>query len=384
MSPLTREKLESLAEKWSNGTISEQEKQTFIDWFNEFGNEELHLERDPERNQPFLKMEMWQAIQAQTNGKTKKAIRFWPRIAVAVAILTVSITGVIYYNNKNGTAPSTVSKTSTPPHDIIAPVANRATINLPEGKTIYLDEAGNGTLATINNVRVNKLPNGQLTYEGSAGKLVYNTLINPKGSKVINVVLSDGTKVWLNCGSSLRYPVAFVGKDRSVDISGEGYFEVTEDAQRPFKVNRESTEITVLGTHFNVNAYEDELNLKATLLQGSVKVTENKSGHSKILTPGQQVQVRGTDIRLNTEVDVQQVTAWKSGLFSFRSAEFSEVMRELARWYDLEVVYEGGVPKGRIRGEISKDLSLSQIMTGLGMSRIKYQIKDKEIRILPL
>lgn len=311
------------------------------------------------------------------------------RLAAASVLLIVSFS--IYYLsfNKNHQSPDT--NTVVTNHDVAPPAINRATITLANGQKVYLDSAENGILATQGNINVKKLEDGQIVYNVESSlvnsELVYNTLTNPKGSKVIDITLNDGTKVWLNAGSSLTYPVAFVGNERKVTMSGEAYFEVAtlrlrSGQKMPFKVKiNESAEVEVLGTHFNINAYSDEASINTTLLEGSVRVTANKK--NQLLKPGQQVQVNVNAIKLITDADVAQAVAWKEGLFSFRNADLATVVRQIARWYDVDVEYHGEIKPKKFGGEIQRDLNLSEVLEGLKETGIHFRVEGKKLIVLP-
>lgn len=322
--------------------------------------------KDPERNNKLVSI-----------GKRTK----WRSIAAAAAIVIAIGAGAYYAISHKPGKPAEIAKVSELPADITSPQTNRATITMAGGKTVYLDSAVNGTLAVQGNIQVIRLDDGQIAYRGSAKELTYNTLTNPRGSKVINMTLSDGTQVWLNAGSSVTYPVAFIGNERKVSITGEAYFEVVHDMARPFTVSKGDLQVQVLGTRFNMNAYDDENNTSVTLLQGSVKVNNGKK--ESMLRPGQQAQVT-SGIQIINDIDIEQVMAWKNGLFVFDGAGIQDVMRQLARWYDLDVHYTGEVPKGKFKGEISRDLSLLQVLNGLSATRIHFTMESgNRITILP-
>lgn len=305
----------------------------------------------------------------------------WRSMAAAAAIVTVIGAGAYYAVIHKSGNPAEIVKVPELPADVKPPQTNRATITMAGGKTLYLDSTVNGTLAVQGNIQVIRLNDGQIAYRGSSKELIYNTLTNPRGSKVINMTLSDGSQVWLNAGSSVTYPVAFVGNERKVSVTGEAYFEVAHDIIKPFIVSKGDLQVQVLGTRFNVNAYDDESDTRITLLQGSVKVNSGKK--ESMLQPGQQAQV-AAGIKIISNINVEQVMAWKNGLFVFDRADIRDVMRQLARWYDLDVHYTGEVPKGTFKGEISKDLSLSQVLNGLTATRIHFTMESgNRITILP-
>jgi len=263
--------------------------------------------------------------------------------------------------------------------DVSAPVTNRAMITLGNGQQVYLDSVVNGALAQQGNAELVKEGSGRVAYKvGNVTnrELLYNTLTNPRGSRVVSLTLSDGTNVWLNSESSLRYPVIFNGHDRTVEIKGEGYFEVKKKVDQPFIVHVENgAEIEVLGTTFNVNAYSDEINIKTTLLDGSVRVAFAESP-GVVLKPGQQAWLTGQKIVLN-KVDTSDVVAWKNGLFAFHDADLPSVMRQLARWYNIEVTYEGIIPREKFQfnGKMGKDLSLDNVLDLLTNAQVHFRIE---------
>jgi transmembrane sensor len=264
--------------------------------------------------------------------------------------------------------------------DVSAPVTNRAMITLGNGQKVYLDSVVNGALAQQGNAELVKEGSGRVAYKVenvTSRELLYNTLTNPRGSRVVSLTLSDGTNVWLNSESSLRYPVIFNGHDRTVEIKGEGYFEVKKKADQPFIVHIENgAKIEVLGTTFNVNAYSDESNIKTTLLDGSVRVALAESP-GVVLKPGQQAWLAGQKIVLN-KVDTSDVVAWKNGLFAFHDADLPSVMRQLARWYNIEVTYEGLIPREKFQfnGKMGKDLSLDNVLDLLTNAQVHFRIES--------
>ena len=246
-----------------------------------------------------------------------------------------------------------------------------------------INGSSRGTLASQGKVQVIKSADGLIIYKVATGrvrgKMQFNTLANPKGSKVIGMVLEDGTKVWLNAGSSLTYPVAFIGKERKVSITGEAYFEVAKKKSMPFRIMKGEMMVEVLGTHFNVNAYGDEPHMKVTLLEGAVKVSSgNVSG---ILKPGQQAKVKDNDINVQSDINIDQVMAWKNGYFSFEKAGITEVMRQIARWYNIEVAYDGEIPNERFGGELRRNSKLSSVLKVLEKSGVKFRIENNKVTV---
>jgi transmembrane sensor len=256
-----------------------------------------------------------------------------------------------------------------------------AILTLSNGQRIVLDSAGNGELTRDAGVRVIR-KGGELSYGGKTDEILYNQVVTPKGRKW-QLTLSDGTKVWLNAASSVRYPISFVGKERIVEVSGETYFEVAPDKNRPFKINIAGRgTLEVLGTHFDINAYDDEDAMRTTLLEGSLKVIRGRN--SSLLSPGQQAILgNGTDdIKVMNDANIDEVMAWRNGRFIFSDMDLKSIMRQLMRWYDVDVVYEGKVPDIRVGGIIHNDVYLSTVMEFLGENGVHYEIEGKKITIM--
>ena len=272
----------------------------------------------------------------------------------------------------------------------VAPGKQGAILTLADGRTVVLDSLGNGVVATQGGAKV-LLNNGRLAYNtesAAATEVAYNTVTTPKGRQ-FQVSLPDGTKVWLNAASSLRYPTVFAGPERKVEVTGEAYFEVSpqlsKDGDRmPFLVKiNEQTEVQVLGTHFNINAYNDEATINTTLLEGSVRIV--KGGEKAVLKPGQQAQTGElARIKIVADANVEKVMAWKNGVFDFQDATLEEVMRQLQRWYDIEVVYEKGVPKLEFIGKMGRDLSLAEVLGGLQLSKVHFRLEaGRRLVVMP-
>ena len=304
--------------------------------------------------------------------------------AAAAAVFGLLVLGT-YFFTRTGVTPQPVIVQSVPVKDIPAPSLVRATLRLADGREVNLDNAENGSLAVQGQVHVIKTADGQITYQGKGNETLYNTLINPRGSKVVTISLGDGTRVWLNAETSLRYPTAFTGKDRRVEITGEAYFEVAHDRSKPFKVEfsnatGEKGEVEVLGTHFDVNAYPDETNIKTTLLQGSVKVSQ--SDKIQMLSPGQQAIISSDKITLKKDIDVAQITAWKNGYFLFNNTDIQSIMRQVSRWYDIDVSFEGKIPSDGFTGKILRNVPLSKFLKVLEMNDVKVRRDGRNVTVI--
>lgn len=299
------------------------------------------------------------------------------RIAAASVVFVLGTVAYLIFSNI-GKQDALVKNNTTQQLDIASPKISKATITLANGQTVLLDSIGNGILAKQGAVSLVKSADGQIVYTGTSTSTVYNTLFNPRGSKVISLTLNDGTIVWLNSESSLRYPVAFVGNQRRVEITGEAYFEVAKDETKKFIVESNGVSTEVLGTHFNVNTYESEHDVKITLLEGAIKV--RKGIITGILKPGQQAEVTD-DIRVTSNVDMDAVMSWKNGFFHFANTSIPELMKQISRWYDIDIVYNSVITQRQFGGEISREASLSEVLKILNKSKVKCRLEDNKLII---
>ena len=304
-------------------------------------------------------------------------------LAAASVIVTFSIVSYFNINNKVGKQVETVHQSAKKEmQNNIVPGQTGAILTLASGQRILLDSTVNGSLTKQGNVSVIK-KNSELVYsnEGTTSNVEYNTMTTPKGRQ-FNLVLADGSKVWLNAASSITFPTAFIGKERKVTITGEAYFEVAHNAAMPFIVEKGNTSILVLGTHFNINTYDDEASVNVTLLEGSVNVTSGNS--SKMIKPGQQAQIyRDEKINLLSDVNVDNVVAWKNGLIKFEGADIGTVMRQMARWYDVEIVYDKKLDD-LFFAEMSRTTNLSDVLKALELTRnVHFKIEGRKVIVVP-
>lgn len=335
------------------------------------------------------------AVQSQDDGlvyaTNVKPFRWVRMAAAAIVVLAIGVAGYWFINRsgKNG-----VAKNDQPANHTAAdilPGSNKAVLTLADGSVITLDSAANGQLAKQGNSQIIKTKSGELVYEktarNSAGPLstdhsplAYNMLVIPRGGQY-QLTLPDGSKVWLNAASSIRYPIAFIGNERRVELTGEAYFEVAKDARKPFHVITPTQDVEVLGTHFNVNAYADEPAVKTTLLEGSVKV---RSENSVVLKPGEQsVLEPHSPLAINHSPDLEQVMAWKNGFILFNKTDLKSIMRQVDRWYSVDVVFEGVIPQRTFTGGISRSARLSELLHLLEVSKVKFRIEDKKLIVTP-
>jgi ferric-dicitrate binding protein FerR (iron transport regulator) len=324
----------------------------------------------------------------------RKKVRtvFFRRVAYAAAVVLVIAVGMVIVPVKRKPAPAVVM---APRKDIvkdIPPGGNKAILTLADGATISLDDCKKGDIARDGNARIVKGgDSGTLIYHAVAGNqqaVAYNTITTPRGGQY-QLTLSDGSKVWLNASSSLHFPTTFGGKERLVELTGEGYFEIARNTTMPFSITVNGVAVHVLGTHFNINAYHDEPVVRTTLIQGAVKV--EMRGQALLLRPGQQAVVAGErtvaggaerSLRLDPEADLEEVMAWKEGIFNFKNLDIESIMRQISRWYDVEVVYEGGKkPEGHFSGMISRNTPALTVLKMLEYGGVHFTIESKKIVI---
>ncbi len=431
------DQLTILMEKYLDGTLSGAEEQVLRDWYrNNEAGEVIWASDSPDertRVQDRMLARLQKDIQ-QMGAPAKQVVvlrrrRTW-MAAAAIGIVFLSGAAYLWPNpwSKRPVAAGASTITKALPVADLLPATNKATLLLSNGNTIVLDSVANGLLAQQGETRVKKTAQGQLIYQvatekGSAGagegrreaaggaavptapegrrEILYNTILTPQGG-TYTVTLSDGTRVWLNAGTSLKYPTAFTGSSRSVELKGEAYFEVAADAVRPFTVTGGGQTIRVLGTHFNINAYENEPVVRTTLLQGSVKVV--RDGQEVFLRPGEQSlltgagspggtgtgsrQVTGTgslrvtgagSLRVKKDIDTAEVMAWKNGMFQFDEADIGTVMRQIGRWYNVEVIYNGTLPGDHFKGKIPRNVNASEALQILTLSGIQFKIDGRKI-----
>ena len=309
-----------------------------------------------------------------------KTLRNWGWAAAAMVI----VVGAVWLFSNQQKANDTPQVAITPAD--IQPGKEGAVLTLADGSKVVLDSLGNGLISTQSGTKV-VLKDGVVAYEPlqKDAAIAYNSIATPKGRQ-FSILLPDGSRAWLNAESTLRYPTAFPGNERRVEVTGEVYFEVAHNAQKPFRVNIGSgTEVEVLGTSFNVNAYANENAINTTLLEGKVRMKAEGKGEL-LLRPGQQARLQrnaAAGIALETEVDTDKVMAWKNGLFNFDGLGVAEVMRQLERWYDIEVVYEKEVPDIIFGGKLRKDVSLSGVLKSLQESEVHFRMEGRRLIVLP-
>lgn len=390
---MNEENLTILFEKYLSGTLSEQEFATLWETLQQPAYKEKWAElaatiwNDTRYQKPAdeeIRLRILAKLQPVVQENTvvplaRKKQRWWSIAAAAIIVLGISTFWFLYGVDK--TKPANISLAAS--KEKIVPGGNKAVLTLASGITVELDSAANGLLASQGQAEIIKKANGELVYNtvGRQTKEVYhNTITTPRGGQY-KVVLPDGTAVWLNAASSISYPVGFDAKERKVTITGEVYFEVAKDKKRPFRVSVNDMTIEVLGTHFNVMAYDDEIG-KTTLLEGAIQLS--RGGNTTLLKPGQQAQVKdGGNVVVQSNVNLEETVAWKDGLFLFNSADIGTIMRQACRWYDAQAEYKGRCTK-LFSGEISRSADLKDLLDILEETEeVKFSIEGNKITVIP-
>jgi transmembrane sensor len=309
-------------------------------------------------------------------------LKYW--VAAASVILVVSVSLLLF---KGKTTVENIAKNRPGlVKNSIVPGSNKAILTLADGSTINLDNSNKGTLTHQGSTTVNKLNNGQLVYstnnQSANGTILYNTATTPRGGQY-QVVLSDGTKVWLNSASSIKYPVTFSGKERHIELTGEAYFEVAKNKKMPFTIAVKGNSIEVLGTHFNVMAYSDDKNLVTTLLEGSVKL---KRGNAEaLLKPGEQALIEdGQEKYEVSEANTDDAVAWKNGYFVFDNENIQSIMKKVSRWYDIDVKYAGVTKDQSFGGTVSRFSNVDELFKVLELTgTVHFKIEGRMITVTP-
>jgi ferric-dicitrate binding protein FerR (iron transport regulator) len=375
--------LAELAHRFTSGTATDEEKALLHQWYDSADREEIEHVSLPEREteddvRMRIKAQLQRAIEQEPREKPRRIGYYARWIAAATTLVAVSLTGLFFWNTRKSQQAAPTGLPVAMSNNDLLPGGNKATLLLGDGSMVNLGAAKNGVIRKVAGTLIDK-QDGQLRYNVSAAHLApeMNTMQTPRGGQY-QVILPDGTKVWLNAASSLTYPTAFAGVDRAVRLNGEAYFEVADNKDKPFKVMVGNMQVNVLGTHFNVMAYEDENAIKTTLLEGAVKVTNGGASH--LLKPGQEGRLdRSSDAFRLLEVDADEAVAWKNGVFQFGGASIETVMREIVRWYDVDVEYQGRTNE-HFRGTISRSVNASEVFKMLELTgAVHFTIDKKKI-----
>jgi ferric-dicitrate binding protein FerR (iron transport regulator) len=370
------------------GTITEEETRQFFALLEDPACRDLlakHLGHDLDEEtftaeiDPQLIPRIQQRLAARRKAeRTPGRIGYRSIAAIAAAVLFVAA-GIGIWIRQERTSPVLTGKQQSPKTNDIPPGKNGAILTLADGTTIDLDST-NGNITRQGNTKITKT-NGLLAYKASDNRqaeVLYNTVTVPPAHQ-IQLSLADGSKVWLNASSSLRFPAAFTGGRRTVELTGEGYFEVAPKAGQPFAVRTGGIEVQDIGTQFNIMAYSNEPAIRTTLVQGAVKVVSG--GRSALLRPNEQADVTKEAIAVQQDADVEAAIAWKNGLFLVNGADLASVLRQMSRWYDVEIVYTGEMPKGHMIADIPRTMNLSHVIELLRQFGISCELQGKKLII---
>lgn len=321
---------------------------------------------------------------ASTVAPVRKAAWFKMVPAAAAALVITTVGAIVYFGIRSKEKAEVKTETVAVVSDK-APGKDGAILRLANGEEIVLDDAVNGDLAIQGNTKITK-QGGLLAYNNSekSTEILYNTLSTPRGRQ-FRLALPDGSHAWLNAASSIKFPTSFA-KDREITVSGEVYLEVKKDAAKPFRVLTNGARIEVIGTHFNVNAYKDESTVKTTLVEGKVRIVNSKaSAHnmqSVVITPGQQAQVKESGIQVIKKADINSALAWKNGLIVFNSADIKEVLRQISRWYDVDIEYRSEIKVPEFFGEIPRTVNLSDVLKIIELnSKLRFSVTGNKVTV---
>lgn len=384
----TKERIAYLLEAYTSMKATVQEERELMEWIQEAKadselKEYIRQLWSQHESVPDFKYVNWNKMFDGVVGSDKvysitpgsKRIR-WPRIAAAASILLVVATGVyLLLLPKNSNQPVAVVQSQQTATDVAAPTSNKSTLTLGNGRVVVLDSTGTGSLATQGAASASKVNQDELVYNTSTSEVEYHTLNVPRGSRPMQLQLADGSEVWLNAASSITFPTIFTGDERRVSITGEAYFEVTKNSGKKFIVSTNGTSTEVLGTHFNVNAYGNEPSVRVTLLEGSVRV------NGSVIKPGQQALTFNGHTEVKGNINMEEVMAWKNGLFEFNQTDIQTIMRQIERWYDVDVVFDGTVTQD-FHGIIPRKVNVSKVLNMLEKTGgVRFYIEGKKVLV---
>ncbi|TKC03675.1 FecR family protein [Pedobacter frigoris] len=373
-----------LLKKYESGECTEAEKALVESWYLKYRATTVKTLSEAETESDIL--EIWSALEKSAGGS--KRIILWSKLAVA-ALIVFTLSAMLYFTFNGGKPQKSKDNlNSLSKAKQIIPGTDKAILILADGTKIDLDDKANGQIANQSGIKIEKTADGHLHYtvtetdKTKKAGISYNTIETPKGGKY-QITLPDGSEVWLDAASSLRYPTKFVAKERKVELSGQAYFEIAKDKTKPFKVITDKQQIEVFGTHFNVNAYSDEKEVLTTLLEGSVKVGLLNNDKGNFIKPGEQAVLKENKFQVKA-VDVETVVAWKNGDFVFENEEAGILLNKLARWYDVQFVCDEKLRDIKLGGKISRSKNLYDVLRILQLTRkINFEVQGRRIIAMP-
>lgn len=365
---MDKTRAEQLFEKLRNDTLTELERAELESWYNHHAGQERPL------NDELLFRSRLAQMDEAFPFEYRSVRRLWPRIAAAASILIACGTGLYFYlHNK----PQQQSQQLVAQHDV-PPGHNQATLTLANGQKIVLTNNLKGKIATQGKTNISA-NNQNIVYQNTQqeDQVNYNSLTTARGEQSpYPLVLADGTKVWLNAASSITFPTAFPGKERIVKLTGEAYFEVAHNSRQPFKVETNGQLTEDIGTGFDINSYTNEPAQRTTLVEGAIKV------NGQLLKPGQQSLLTNNNIKI-AQANLKQVLAWKNGEFRFDGQQIGDIMRQLERWYNIDVQYEGDISKEEFLGAISRYKNISQVLHMLSYNgAVHFKVEGRRVTVI--
>lgn len=377
---MNRNQAHALLEKYTQGLATAEEKAWVENWF--LDESEKYKWNEEDNQFLLLKDQIWLETLKKSGLSAKPVQRrfpIWPRFIAACVVMMMLAAGIYFYQHTTAPAINQITRTD------VNPGGNKAILTLGNGEKIILNDAAKGEISTQSGISVKKTKDGELIYSVSRGientpATTVNTIATPKGGQY-TVILADGTKVMLNAASSLTFSTAFNPQVREVELTGEAYFEVAKNKDLPFRIKTHSQTVEVLGTHFNINAYDDEAQIKTTLLEGSVKILTRNG--ERILSPGQQSSVdkQAEHIVSVQRINTDKVIAWKNGLFSFENDDLKMIMRQISRWYNVKIEYSADLPDSKFFGEISRSNKLSEVCSILERYGVQFKVSGNVVRV---
>ena len=404
---MNQNKIDELISLFADGKISKAEYEELFDYLKSENDEKINFAFDQElrklsRGVPLSaqeKNELFQRIirsekfaeTSESNAAGVKLIRPWIQVGIAASLLAILSIGLYFYSNRTIDTQNSYSKSEQIQEKVIVrPGGDKAILTLSDGSKIILEDAKKGLLANQAGVRIQKTADGEIVYsfaenegittERLPSALIYNTIETPFGGKY-QINLPDGSRVWLNSASTLRFPAFFSGNTREVELNGEAFFDIAKDPNKPFKVLTKDQIVEVLGTQFNINSYSDEETFKTTLIEGSVKIIYKDK--VVLLSPGQQFQPNMNKSKI-IEADTEEVIAWKNGYFLFKDEDIRSIMRKVSRWYNVEVDYVGNIPEVGFGGNISRSKDINEVLNVLQLTNaVHFKVEGRRITVMP-
>ncbi|GGG90055.1 iron dicitrate transporter FecR [Parapedobacter pyrenivorans] len=366
------EKIHQLLKRYLAGECTDAERKIIDQWYEAIDHQPIGGALREEISEDL------NAIRAHAGPQPPRRPLRWFHYVSAAAVLAVAISVAVTLSEPFSAGSPAVETASLEARQIM-PGSDKATLTLSDGRVISLDELAIGVFGRESGGQLIKNEEGSLVYESSresikqSTRAELHTMTTPNGGQY-RLTLPDGSRVWLNSASSLTYAVNLFERERSVTLSGEAYFEVMSDSRKPFRVITDKQTVTVLGTKFNINSYHDEPGTKTTLVEGSVDVSTDQASRPIRLAPGQESFVDGSGHPAVRQVDAGSAIAWINGLFQFEGSTIDEVMRQLARWYDVEVVFDGTPPRGKLYGEVNRNTTADTPLELLSFFNFKYDV----------